>query len=227
MPNMANKSSNGRDAILREATRLFAKNGFEGTSLQAIADAVGMRKPSLLYHFQSKEALRDQVIQQIIDHWKTELPQLLSKATDERDRFSNTISGLVGFFVEDQNRATLALREVLDRPNVIRDLIREQLGPWIQLVVDYIRLGQRLELVRPEVDCESYIIQVIIMVLGTVAASAVSCAIYANDDQHRLEANTQELIRIAGVALFKHFEPNHISSTTNETVTQSEKTRRG
>ena len=46
-----------RDRILSEAMHLAASRGFEATSIQAIADAVGIRKQSLLYHFSSKEIL--------------------------------------------------------------------------------------------------------------------------------------------------------------------------
>ncbi|TCO77427.1 TetR/AcrR family transcriptional regulator [Marinisporobacter balticus] len=39
------------------ALNLFAKNGYEGTSLSAIAEGVGMKKASIYYHFKSKEDL--------------------------------------------------------------------------------------------------------------------------------------------------------------------------
>ena len=40
--------------ILREAARLFSHQGFHGTSTREIADAVGIRQPSLFHHFASK-----------------------------------------------------------------------------------------------------------------------------------------------------------------------------
>jgi AcrR family transcriptional regulator len=46
-----------RDEILTEATRLFAAVGFKGTSLNDIAVAVGCSKATLLYHFESKDAI--------------------------------------------------------------------------------------------------------------------------------------------------------------------------
>jgi AcrR family transcriptional regulator len=42
------------DRILREASLLFAVKGFHGTSTREIADAVGVRQPSLFHHFASK-----------------------------------------------------------------------------------------------------------------------------------------------------------------------------
>jgi AcrR family transcriptional regulator len=42
------------DAIMREAATLFTRKGFHGTSTREIADAVGIRQPSLFHHFESK-----------------------------------------------------------------------------------------------------------------------------------------------------------------------------
>jgi AcrR family transcriptional regulator len=72
-----------RAQILTQATRLFAKLGYDGTSVQQIADAVGIRKPSLLYHFKSKDELRENVLAEMLAHWNAVLPGLLLKASTE------------------------------------------------------------------------------------------------------------------------------------------------
>lgn len=46
-----------RRQILTEAGRLFARQGFEGTSMREIAAATGLLSGSLYYHFASKEEL--------------------------------------------------------------------------------------------------------------------------------------------------------------------------
>lgn len=43
--------------ILDRAAELFAQHGFAHTSLQTLAEAVGLSKAGLLHHFPSKEAL--------------------------------------------------------------------------------------------------------------------------------------------------------------------------
>jgi AcrR family transcriptional regulator len=104
-----------RAQILTQATRLFAKLGYDGTSVQQIADAVGIRKPSLLYHFKSKDELRENVLAEMLAHWNAVLPGLLLKASTE-ERFDATMEALSEFFIEDPDRARLFLRETLDRP---------------------------------------------------------------------------------------------------------------
>ncbi|SDG51517.1 transcriptional regulator, TetR family [Klenkia brasiliensis] len=52
------------DAILDSAAGLFARHGFAGTSVQQVADAVGLSKAGLLHHFPSKDALHAAVTAQ-------------------------------------------------------------------------------------------------------------------------------------------------------------------
>jgi AcrR family transcriptional regulator len=49
--------SETREEILRVALDMFTRQGFEATSIRDIADALGMTKSALYYHFRSKDEL--------------------------------------------------------------------------------------------------------------------------------------------------------------------------
>ncbi len=132
-----------RTRILREATRQFAAKGYEGTSIQQIAQSVGITRPTLVYHFGSKDALRREVLEQLLAHWKDDLPRVLQAATTGSDRFRNATGALLSFFHDDPDRARLLTREILDRPEEMKDLFAEHLQPWTALITDYIRRGQQ------------------------------------------------------------------------------------
>ena len=191
-----------RQRIIEEATHLFGQHGFEGTSIQAVADAVGIRKPSLLYHFNSKETLRREVLEALLSRWKNEIPRLLTAGSSARNRFSSTITTFVQYFLEDEDRARLMLREFLDQPETMRQLFRQHLSSWATLITDYIHMGQQLGSIKKTVDPQSYIIQIITMVLGTVALGNVAGAIYEADPPSSLQPKIAELVRIARDSLF-------------------------
>src|SRR3954454_6889801 len=64
---------NTRAAIQRVALELFTTKGYEATSLRAIADELGIQKPSLYYHFKGKE----DILRALFDERGDEAEQLL------------------------------------------------------------------------------------------------------------------------------------------------------
>ncbi len=194
-----------REEILGCATRLFAGKGFDGTSLKDIADVVGVRKSSLLYHFSSKQKLRLAVLERVLERWNEVLPRLLMAAAGGDQRFDSVMDEVVGFFAEDPDRARLLVREILDRPEDMQRRLETYVGPWVQIVADYIRKGQKRGEVHASVDPEAYILQVINMVLSGVAAvsSLEGGLLPATSPRGDASArHLRELIRIARTSLF-------------------------
>jgi TetR/AcrR family transcriptional regulator len=195
--------------IRAAASRLFATHGYEGVSLQSIADSVGVAKQTLLYHYPSKEALRRAVLEHVLEHWRRTLPAMLQAVTSGHGRFQALTEELVSFFDGDRDRARLLARELLDNPNDTKRLLVESLRPWILLVSEYIREGQKIGLIHADVDPESYVLHVVVLVITTVAnlttiATALSGGGQA-DAQNRRETEQRhlaELIRMTRTALF-------------------------
>ncbi len=193
--------------ILGEATRLFAAHGFDGVSLADIAQAVGIRKPSLLYHFHSKDMLRRAVLETLLARWNDVLPKLLMAATSGSEQFDAVISKTLAFFIEDRDRARLILRELLDRPTELQPMIETHVRPWATLVSDYIRRGQDQGRLWIDVDPEVYVAHVTLLVLSSIATFEVIAALApkspANSPRVLLERHTHELLRIARTSLFR------------------------
>jgi AcrR family transcriptional regulator len=61
----ANRAEEGSEVarhIARAAARLFAKQGYDATSVREIVAAAGVTKPTLYYHFGSKEGLANALL---------------------------------------------------------------------------------------------------------------------------------------------------------------------
>ena len=190
-----------RECILDEASRLFGERGYGSTSIDSIAFAVGIRKSSLLYHFRSKEILREAVIHRLMVRWKDVIPRLLTAAPTGQDRFDATLAAVMDFFLSDPTRARLCVREALERPDELRVLVREHLGPYLGLIADYIRWGQRDGTAHPDVNPEAWLIHVLHMTVTMVAFAPVTEALAGDPPEECLARQKTELVRLARAAL--------------------------
>jgi AcrR family transcriptional regulator len=182
--------------ILASATRLFASRGYEATSLQDVADAVGIRKQSLLYHFKSKEELRRAVLDGLLSRWNEVLPRVLLAATSGEGQFEAVVAETTSFFADDPDRARLLLRELLDRPDDVRALLATHVQPWVQVVCGYIRKGVERGTTMPTVDPEPYVLAVMNLILSCIATAELTGPL-----AHR-ERLLAEVRRIAKSSLF-------------------------
>lgn len=73
-----------RDQALIAARRLIQTRSYLGFSFQDVADAVGVRKPSLYYHFPSKEALGAQVLGEAIEAFRRWAQSVAALAPEDR-----------------------------------------------------------------------------------------------------------------------------------------------
>jgi TetR/AcrR family transcriptional regulator, cholesterol catabolism regulator len=83
-----------RAQIIEVAARLFAEKGYQGTSIQEIAAAVGMLKGSLYYHIQSKEDLLLAIIEKAHQDGITMLRERLARPhPDALSRLRSLVEG--------------------------------------------------------------------------------------------------------------------------------------
>lgn len=61
------RPSDTKQRILQTARELFATKGVQQTSLQEIADRLGITKPALYYHFASRDELIRSIVTPLID----------------------------------------------------------------------------------------------------------------------------------------------------------------
>jgi AcrR family transcriptional regulator len=84
----------GRERVLREAHALFIERGFAEVSMQQIADASGMTKASLYYHFKDKEDLFAHVVQ----HEAQRLIHGITTELDGIEGFSDQLKRITLYF---------------------------------------------------------------------------------------------------------------------------------
>lgn len=102
-----------RRAIIDAATALFADRGFGAVSVQEIADAAETHKTTVLYHFASKEALHEAVLDEALGRIAEAMREFLA-GDFRRERVAYLLDQNLTFFAEHRALARLLSRELLD-----------------------------------------------------------------------------------------------------------------
>jgi len=113
-----------RQQILETAQRLFAEQGYDATSLQMIADEMGLTKAAVYYHFPAKVDIRHAILMPRVERLGTLLDEAAA-LRGRRARVEHLVSGFVDFFVESRqypltSNDPAAKREKLDDELSIR-----------------------------------------------------------------------------------------------------------
>lgn len=110
-----NRGENARERILEGALELLTEYGYEGMSLQQLADRVGLHKSSLFHYFDGKEALADEVCALICEHLLKAVEPVL--ATDPVDLEQILLVGdaMVDHFGRERWTARFLLRLMVAR----------------------------------------------------------------------------------------------------------------
>ncbi|MGY1945080.1 TetR family transcriptional regulator [Nocardia asiatica] len=99
------------ERILAAARVLFATRGYRATSMQAIADEVGVTKAALYYHFDSKDAILHQLTLPLLDELDAVLASAEQEPSTEGVRW-RAIEGYVDVHLRHRHTLTMLVRDM-------------------------------------------------------------------------------------------------------------------
>ncbi|TMR11438.1 TetR family transcriptional regulator [Nonomuraea turkmeniaca] len=99
------------ERILEAARALFAARGYRATSMQAIADEVGISKAALYYHFDSKEEILRRLTIPLLDELEAVLAEAESGDSAEEVRW-RAIEGYVDVHLRHRQTLTMLVKDM-------------------------------------------------------------------------------------------------------------------
>ncbi|MEV4597780.1 TetR/AcrR family transcriptional regulator [Amycolatopsis sp. NPDC049253] len=98
--------------LLQHATKLFAKKGFDRTSVQEIVEAAGVTKGAMYHYFGSKDDLLYEIYARVLREQTSQLERVASSAAPLRERLAAAASDVVVSSIDNLDDNTIFLQSM-------------------------------------------------------------------------------------------------------------------
>ena len=141
-----------RDRVLQVAQALFAERGYRGTSLRDIAKKIGIKAPSLLHHFPSKQQLYLAVLDRMFESIEDAANAVAWGRENPQERMRQAVTDVIDYVARRPDFVRIMWKEMADESGVGRQVLKRRLPPLFSTAVNFIFRGQRDGYFRAEVD---------------------------------------------------------------------------
>src|SRR3954470_10885947 len=140
-----------REELTRIAARLFAEKGYQGTSLADLAAALGVQKPSLYHHIQSKEDLLWEVAWEGAEAFHAALDAVPAEAA-AADRIRLALRAHLAVVAAQLDVATVFVREWRFLSGERRDAFAAERRRYEERIRELFRAGVEESQLRTDLD---------------------------------------------------------------------------
>lgn len=107
-------SPSTRSKIVETGESLFAKFGFAGVGMRAVADSVGVSKSALFHHFPTKRALWAAVLESSMLDFEARIAAAADRGTSALEALRLSLEAVIDALAENPSRAPLLLRSLFE-----------------------------------------------------------------------------------------------------------------
>ena len=188
--------------IVLAAEYLFGTLGHRGTSIQRVADEVGISKQALMHHFPTKQVLCDAVFANVLLFAKEFLGVLLLGINQPKQE--EQLGLLIQKFMDRPYWAQFLLRELLEgRSAELPDSIQQLQYQY----VEHLRKEQTLGNIVADLDIEATLGNLNLLLLSTLATLEVTPLPRDGEEfssEEWMYRRLREVFRLYRITLFAH-----------------------
>lgn len=179
---MTKKKFNTEENILKEARKVFMQNGYDGTSMQMIADAAGINKSLLHYYYRSKERLFGQVFSSVFSQFLPRMGEIFMSEASFEDKIHAFVDNYINVFMEHPLIPIFVMQELSKNPENLADLMRDS-GVNPKIVIEKIHEELKAEGIKLK-DPRHFLVNLIgLCVFPFAARPLIQNMLFQNDDK--------------------------------------------
>ena len=125
--------------IIEAAEHIFAQRGFNGATLESIAEQASMSKQNMLYYFSSKELLYQTVLKNILNLWLEKLNLINQPGSDPATMLANYIRDKLEISKSHPNGSKVFANEIINGAPHISQYLEENLKPALEADVKLVK----------------------------------------------------------------------------------------
>jgi AcrR family transcriptional regulator len=155
-----------RSKIARAAIELFARKGFEQTTIQEIANAAKIGKGTVYHYFKDKDEILRAASEEIMSALETPVEDSMERIKNPSEMLSAMLYGLLDISDDAERLFTIYLELwLLSLRNRVywkhMRPLQDMLVKWRATVAEIIREGKRKKLFRKDIDPEAAAISIV------------------------------------------------------------------
>ncbi len=182
-PRLALDRAATSDRLLCAAEVEFGRRGFHGAKLQDIASQAGISRPSLLYHFATKQDLYRSVVRRVLEQIGSTVKDAITGADDFDSRLEGLVTGFVDFVSGRPGAARLVMREVMDDEGPGQALLIEEGLPLLEIVERFLR-EQGGDRVPADLPLRGALAQVMSSAFLKASSGKLETLLWGDEDPH-------------------------------------------
>jgi len=174
------------ERILKAAEAQFGRLGFEKTRLEDIATDAGIRRPSLLYHFKSKDILYSKVVHRAFDSLRVALLDRM-RPGDFSIQVENLTCAFSDYVQKNPAFAPIVLREIIDGNGPARTILVNEMAPLLSVVETWLK-QQGKNIIPEGISVRYAILQIATNTLLHSASGSLQTVLWGEGDSSRVIA---------------------------------------
>ncbi len=189
-----------RTTIVEEAIRAFGREGYQGASLDLIAQGVGIRKQTLLYYFPTKDHLLEACLAAAGQRVAEEIAVALEGPAEPGERAERVIRSVYAL-AEEWPEFPMFIREAGRLGPTAFERFAGALDPLRERAIEFLQAGMDAGQIRKQ-DPALLLFTLYTAVIGSLTeASVLSAFVGADDARSSLKRREDEVVAFVRAAL--------------------------